>query len=118
MVARWVSRVREKEGEEGWMEMHAACPCAPARYPAHPPTNPHPTSLASATRVAHKLMRTATLDWVPIPLWVACAGNALHAGLAQFPDSGGWAGGLRWGVRGGLLGRRNACHPSHLSQPT
>ena len=47
--------------------------------PAHPPA--HPCS------VAHKLMKTETLDWVPIPLWVACAGNALRAGLAQFPDS-------------------------------
>lgn len=48
-----------------------------------------PTCLAATpTRsVAHKLMRTETLDWVPIPLWVACAGNALRAGLAQFPDS-------------------------------
>ena len=48
-----------------------------------------PTCLpATPTRsVAHKLMRTETLDWVPILLWVACAGNALRAGLAQFPDS-------------------------------
>ena len=38
-------------------------------------------------RVCHKRMRTEALDWVPIPLWVACAGNALRAGLAQFPDS-------------------------------
>ena len=32
-------------------------------------------------------MKTEQLDWVPIPLWVACAGNALRAGLVQFPDS-------------------------------
>ncbi len=48
--------------------------------PFHPP-------IRLPRSVAHKLMRTETLDWVPIPLWVACAGNALRAGLAQFPDS-------------------------------
>lgn len=32
-------------------------------------------------------MRNATLDWVPVPLWVECAGNVLRAGLAQFPES-------------------------------
>lgn len=32
-------------------------------------------------------MRTPTLDWVPIPLWVTCAGNVLRAAQVQFPDS-------------------------------
>lgn len=58
-------------------------PSLPALHPLAlrlpPPLRP--------ARVAHKLMRTASLDWVPIPLWVACAGNALRAGVAQFPDS-------------------------------
>ncbi|KAL4422853.1 hypothetical protein ABPG75_009050 [Micractinium tetrahymenae] len=38
-------------------------------------------------RVCHEMARGASLDWVPVPRWVDCAGNVLRAGLVQFPDS-------------------------------
>ena len=48
---------------------------------------PFLSALPILSRVCHKLIKSASLDWVPMPRWVDCAGNVLRAGLVQFPDS-------------------------------
>ena len=78
-------------------------------------------------RVCHKRMVTATLDRVPIPLWVQCAGNVLRAGLVQFPERGratGAAALLQPGFTAAMTGMStalaglNSASPSELSTPT